>query len=211
MQRLLIVSNRLPISVQKRGRKLHFEPSVGGLATGIGSFYKSCNCVWIGWPGVDLQKIKGERKNIEASLLSENCCPVFLSRQDVEDYYQGFCNGTIWPLFHYSPLYPAYSKDLWQAYERVNEAFSNTVVEVAEDDDIIWIHDYQLMLLPKLIRERLPKATIGFFLHIPFPSFETFRLLPWRRQILDGLLGADLIGFHTYDYAQYFLDSRTQP
>jgi trehalose 6-phosphate synthase/phosphatase len=207
MQRLLIVSNRLPISVQKRRRKLHFEPSVGGLATGLGSFYKSWNSTWIGWPGIDVEKIKGERKEIETRLLAENYYPVFLSRRDVEDYYHGFCNGTIWPLFHYSSLYPIYSKDLWQTYERVNETFANAVVEVAKDGDIIWVHDYQLMLLPKLLRERLPKATIGFFLHIPFPSFETFRLLPWRRQILDGLLGADLIGFHTYDYAQYFLDS----
>ena len=114
---------------------------------------------------------------------------------------------TVLSLFHYGPLYAVYSKDLWQAYERVNEAFVEAVVEVAKDGDIIWVHDYHLMLLPKLIRERLPKATIGFFLHIPFPSFETFRLLPWRKQILNGLLGADLIGFHTYDYTRHFLDS----
>lgn len=207
MQRLVIVSNRLPVSVQKRKRKWHLEPSIGGLATGLGSFYKQYNSIWIGWPGIDREKIQGEKKDIEARLLSENCYPVFLLHRGVEDYYHGFCNGTIWPLFHYVPLYAVYSKDLWQAYERVNEAFVEAVVEVAKDGDIIWVHDYHLMLLPKLIRERLPKATIGFFLHIPFPSFETFRLLPWRKQILNGLLGADLIGFHTYDYTRHFLDS----
>ena len=207
MQRLLIVSNRLPVTVQRRKRKLYFEPSVGGLATGLGSFYKSYQSIWVGWPGISREKIKGEEKDIKAALLPESCYPVFLSERDIEDYYHGFCNRTIWPLFHYFPLYAVYSKDLWQAYERVNQAFANAVVEVAEDGDVIWIHDYHLMLLPKLIRERLPKATIGFFLHIPFPSFEIFRLLPWREQILGGLLGVDLIGFHTYDYAQHFLDS----
>jgi len=207
MQRVLIISNRLPVSVEKRKEGLHFEPSVGGLATALGAFYKSPNSIWIGWPGINLEKIKGEEWNIEARLLSESCYPVFLPEQDVEDFYHGFCNETIWPLFHYFPVYAVYNPDHWQAYERVNQAFANTVAEVAKDDDIIWIHDYQLMLLPKLVRERLPKATIGFFLHIPFPSFEVFRLLPWRRQILNGLLGTDLIGFHTYDYAQHFLNS----
>ena len=206
MQRLLIVSNRLPVSVEKKKGNLHFEPSVGGLARGLGSFYKSYNSIWIGWPGIGQEKIKGEEKDIEARLLSEGCYPVFLSEHDIEDYYHGFCNRTIWPLFHYFPLYAVYSKDLWQAYERVNQAFANAVVEVAEDGDIIWVHDYHLMLLPELIRERLPKAAIGFFLHIPFPSFEIFRLLPWREQILGGLLGADLAGFHTHDYAQHFLE-----
>ena len=206
MQRLLIVSNRLPVSVEKGKRGLRFEPSIGGLATGLKSFYKSRNSTWIGWPGINLEKIRGEKQDIEARLLSENCYALFLSRHDIEDYYHGFCNETVWPLFHYCPQYTMYSKDLWHAYERVNEVFANAVAEVAEHGDIIWIHDYHLMLLPKLIRERLPEATVGFFLHIPFPSFEIFRLLPWRGQILDGLLGADLIGFHTYDYAQHFLD-----
>jgi len=207
MPRLLIVSNRLPISVEKRRGRLHFEPSIGGLATGLKSFYKSYNGAWIGWPGINLGKIKEEKQDVEARLLAESCRPVFLSQRDIEDYYHGFCNKTIWPLFHYYPVYTIYSKDLWQAYERVNEVFANAVAEIAERGDIIWIHDYQLMLLPKLVRERLPEATIGFFLHIPFPSFEIFRLLPWRRQILNGLLGADIIGFHTYDYAQHFLNS----
>ena len=207
MPRLLIISNRLPVSVEKRRGRLRFEPSVGGLATALGAFYKSHSGVWIGWPGIELEKIGEEKQEVEARLSTESCYPVFLSQQDIEDYYHGFCNGTIWPLFHYFPEYTVYSQDFWQAYERVNQVFANAVADVAEQGDIIWIHDYHLMLLPKLIRERLPQATVGFFLHIPFPSFEIFRLLPWRRQILDGLLGAELIGFHTYDYAQHFLNS----
>ena len=207
MGRLLIVSNRLPISVEKRRGKLGFEPSVGGLATALGAFYKSHDSTWIGWPGIEPEKIRGEEQDVRASLSAESCYPVFLSQHDIEDYYHGFCNGTIWPLFHYFPVYALYNPEFWQAYERVNEIFANAITEVAGEGDIIWIHDYHLMLLPRLVRERLPQATVGFFLHIPFPSFEIFRLLPWRRQILDGLLGADLIGFHTYDYAQHFLNS----
>ena len=207
MQRLVIVSNRLPVSVEKRKRGLRFEPSIGGLATGLKSFYKSYNSTWIGWPGINLEKILDEKQEIAATLLSESCYPVFLSQHDIEDYYHGFCNKTLWPLFHYYPSYTVYSKDLWEAYERVNRVFADAVAEVAKPGDIIWIHDYQLMLLPKLVRERFPGATVGFFLHIPFPSFEVFRLLPWRRQLLNGLLGADLVGFHTYDYAQHFLNS----
>jgi trehalose 6-phosphate synthase/phosphatase len=206
MQRLLIVSNRLPLTIQEKKGDLHVEPSVGGLATGLRSWYKSYPSVWIGWAGIGRKQMKRE-KDIMARLLSENCHPVSLSQQDVEAYYQGICNRTIWPLFHYFPLYAEYSEDFWQAYERVNTAFANVVSGIARPNDIIWIHDYHLMLLPKLLRERLPKATVGFFLHIPFPSFEIFRLLPWRRQILEGLLGADLVGFHTYDYTGHFLDS----
>ena len=206
MDRMLIVSNRLPFTVQERKGELQIEPSVGGLATGLSSWYKSLNSVWIGWPGIGRKKMKRE-KDILAKLLSENCHPVSISQQDVEAYYNGLCNRTIWPLFHHFPLYTEYDEHFWQAYERVNMAFANVVVGVAKPDDMIWVHDYHLMLLPKLLRERLPKATVGFFLHIPFPSFEIFRLLPWRNQILEGLVGADLVGFHTYDYAGHFLES----
>lgn len=208
MSRLLIVSNRLPVNVAKKERGIRFESSVGGVATGLDSFYKSRESMWIGWSGITLDKVRvDEVQEIGERLKEGNCHPVFLSRQDADNYYYGFCNKTIWPLFHHFPLYTSYRKSFWEAYKRVNRSFCHAVVRVAQPDDMIWVHDYQLMLLPGLIRRELPDAAIGFFLHIPFPSFEVFRLLPWRRQIIEGFLGADLIGFHTSDYALHFLDT----
>jgi len=139
--------------------------------------------------------------------MSENCHPIFLSKRQVEQYYYGFSNRIVWPLFSYFPTYVIYKEAFWKAYIEVNKAFCEVTVKLAKPDDRIWVHDYHLMLLPKLIREILPQATIGFFLHTPFPSFELFRLFPWRTSILEGILGADLVGFHTYDYVRYFLDS----
>jgi len=211
MSRLLIISNRLPVSVAKRANNLSFQPSVGGLATGLTSFRDSHQSQWIGWPGIAKDKISEQQKQeITDKLKKENCHSVFLSTKDVRNFYYGFCNKTIWPLFHYFPLYTAYEEPYWQTYRNVNKAFCETVIKIAKPDDCIWIHDYQLMLLPQLIRQKLPNAQIGFFLHIPFPSFELFRLLPWRKEILKGLLGADLIGFHTYDYVRHFLSSTTR-
>jgi trehalose 6-phosphate synthase/phosphatase len=208
MSRLLIVSNRIPVSVVKKKGELHFEPSAGGVATGLNSFYKTHNSVWIGWPGITREKVREKEKDqIREELARENCHPVFFSTKDAENYYQGFCNKTVWPLFHHFPLYTSYSKSFWESYRRVNQSFRDVVLEVAQPGDTIWVHDYQLMLLPGLVREQLPYASIGFFLHIPFPSFEVFRLLPWRKEIIAGMLGADLVGFHTNDYVLYFLDS----
>jgi len=208
MGRSLIVSNRLPVSVTKRANELRFQPSVGGLATGLASFRESHQSQWIGWPGIATDKIsQQEKREISNKFKKQNCHSVFLSAMDIRNFYYGFCNKTIWPLFHYFPLYTAYEDQCWQAYKNVNNAFCEMVIKIAKPDDYIWIHDYQLMLLPQLVRRKLPNAQIGFFLHIPFPSFELFRLLPWRKEILKGLLGADLIGFHTYDYVRHFLNS----
>ncbi|HEX15863.1 MAG: bifunctional alpha,alpha-trehalose-phosphate synthase (UDP-forming)/trehalose-phosphatase [Deltaproteobacteria bacterium] len=209
MRRLLIVSNRLPVIVEKRRKKFHLQPSVGGLATGLGSFYQSYNSVWIGWPGIASERIEdGEAGDLTERLWEEfRCKPVFLSQREVEAFYHGFCNHTLWPLFHYFTQHAFYRREHFEFYKRVNAAFCKAVLEEVQEGDIIWIHDYHLMLLPKLLREEVPRATIGFFLHIPFPSFEIFRLLPWRKELLEGLMGADLLGFHTYDYARHFLAS----
>jgi len=209
MERMIIVSNRLPVTVAKRKDDLSFNSSVGGLATGLGSFYNFYKGIWVGWVGISSERFnEKERKIIKTKLIREfSCYPVLLTQKDVDLYYNGFCNKTIWPLFHYFIQYAIFDKKLWDAYKRVNEIFCDIISEIANANDIIWIHDYHLMLLPELIREKLPDAKIGFFLHIPFPSFEIFRLLPWRREILDGLLGADLIGFHTYSYVKHFLES----
>jgi trehalose 6-phosphate synthase/phosphatase len=209
MGRLLIVSNRLPVTVEKRKNSLQFTKSTGGLATGLASFYESYESVWIGWPGITGEKItKEDRRDIHDELRSRfSCYPVFLSQNQVEKYYLGFSNKTLWPLFHYFTQYVIHDKDLWEAYKQVNGLFGEVVSRIAKKDDIIWVHDYHLLLVPKMIREVLPEATIGFFNHIPFPSFEIFRLLPWREEILEGVLGSDLIGFHTDDYTRHFLSS----
>ncbi|PKK85799.1 MAG: bifunctional alpha,alpha-trehalose-phosphate synthase (UDP-forming)/trehalose-phosphatase, partial [Thermoplasmata archaeon HGW-Thermoplasmata-1] len=207
MGKIIIVSNRLPITVRRKGKGTQYEASVGGLATGMSSIYKKQDNIWIGWPGVIQETLGGKEKEIRTRLESEKYMPIFLSKEDVKNFYQGFCNGIIWPLFHYFPQHPVYDKKLWNSYKRMNNMFCDEVLKVAESGDTVWIHDYHLMLLPQLIRERLPDAEIGFFLHIPFPAFELFQLLPWRTEILNGLLGSDLIGFHTHDYMNHFLDS----
>ena len=209
MHRLLIVSNRLPITIEKRNESFRFRPSVGGLATSLSSFYKSYHSIWIGWPGLPSDKIdRRTKRKIREKLKNDfDAYPVFLSRKYIEMYYSGYCNKTIWPLFHGFMQYAVYDKYLWESYKLVNKIFCNRIMRIVKPNDTIWIHDYHLMLLPKLIREKLPKISIGFFLHIPFPSYEIFRLLPSRKEILEGILGADLIGFHTYDYARHFLSS----
>ncbi len=208
MHRLIVISNRLPVSTTKDSAGIHFSRSIGGLATGLASFGQSHEMLWIGWPGITSEKLThNEKTQVAERLAKENCHPVHLSRKQIKNYYEGFSNKTIWPLFHYFSLYTVYEEQFWQAYKQVNSTFCDAIVEVADAQDQIWIHDYQLMLLPELIRRKLPEAQIGFFLHIPFPSFELLRLLPWRSELLHGILGADLIGFHTYDYVRHFLSS----
>jgi trehalose 6-phosphate synthase/phosphatase len=206
-KRILIVANRLPVVITRKGKNLKVRESPGGLATGIRSLEKMVEPILIGWPGL-WPSHKGERKSIENELTkSYKSYPVFLSPLELEKYYYGFSNRTIWPLFHYFSTYSTYEESEWKVYEKVNRKFLRKVEEIARPQDVFWVHDYHLMLLPKLIKERFPKSSIGFFLHIPFPSSEIFRLLPWRQEILEGLLGADLIGFHTYEYARHFLSS----
>ncbi|MCI0481409.1 MAG: bifunctional alpha,alpha-trehalose-phosphate synthase (UDP-forming)/trehalose-phosphatase [Candidatus Dadabacteria bacterium] len=209
MKRLLIVSNRLPVSIEKGKGSLDYKQSVGGLATAVGSFYREYSSLWIGWPGITSDKItKGEREEIARSLANTyKSHPVFLSQKALERFYYGFSNKTLWPLFHYFPLNTVYDEEFWKDYIKVNADFCTAVTEVARPGDVVWIHDYHLLLLPRMIKEQLPDTSIGFFLHIPFPSFELFRLLPWRKEILNGMLGADLVGFHTYEYAQHFMKS----
>ena len=208
MGRLLVIANRLPFSITKRAGKFTFRPSAGGLAVGLSSLPESYERLWIGWPGITNEKLTHHDKDqIREKLAEEKCLPVFLSEKQIERYYLGFSNKTIWPLFHYFPTRTVWEDSFWKAYQQVNQAFFETVAGIAEPGDCIWIHDYQLMLLPQLLREKFPDLEIGFFLHIPWPSFELFRLLPWREEILTGILGADLIGFHTYDYVRHFLSS----
>ncbi len=175
---------------------------------GLSSLPDSFERLWIGWPGLENEKLSNDDRNhITDVLADEKCIPVFLSKKQIERYYLGFCNKTIWPLFHYFLTRTIWEERFWQSYKQVNQAFCREVLKIAKPGDSIWVHDYQLMLLPQLLRKELPDVEIGYFLHIPWPSFELFRLLPWREEILSGLLGADLIGFHTYDYVRHFLSS----
>jgi len=203
--KLIIVSNRLPMTVSREEGGFSFRPSVGGLATGLASFHRGYESVWVGWPGLNREDLhEKEDRELRRGLEGEGCLPVLLGREAFDLFYRGFCNNTLWPLFHYFVQYIEYRDEYWEAYKRVNQAFADAVLEVAGPEDTIWIQDYHLLLLPGLLRQRLPRATIGFFLHIPFPSSEVFRLLPWREELLENLLGADLIGFHTYDYLRHF-------
>ncbi|WP_114750984.1 bifunctional alpha,alpha-trehalose-phosphate synthase (UDP-forming)/trehalose-phosphatase [Pleomorphovibrio marinus] len=206
MAKTIIVSNRLPVSLQHKFGKFEFKPSAGGLATGLGSIYKEGDNIWIGWPGNDVED-PGQRQEVAEELQKLKMAPVFLSKEDVELYYEGFSNDTIWPAFHYFTQYINYHDEYYEAYKRVNRKFCDAILEKADPEDTIWVHDYQLLLLPMMLREALPKSTIAFFQHIPFPSYEIIRMLPWRREILEGMVGADLIGFHTYDDMRHFLSA----
>jgi trehalose 6-phosphate synthase/phosphatase len=208
MAKTIIVSNRLPLQIKKKDKNFEFTPSVGGLATGMKSVHESADSLWIGWTGLDQEDISKEQvPKIKESLLKEKCVEVNLTHDEVQRYYYGFSNRTLWPLFHYFTEYTEFESNFWEAYKKVNQKFAKAVLSVLSRDDTIWIHDYQLLLLPKMIKEKMPNVSVGFFLHIPFPSFEVFRILPWREEILNGMLGADLLGFHTYNYERHFLSS----
>jgi trehalose 6-phosphate synthase/phosphatase len=213
-QRLVVVSNRLPFTIRENEGRLQFSESAGGLVTGLKAALEavapatlqSRGYLWVGWPGTAIaENWHAEIRRRAAAEFS--CHPVFLSEQEMDRFYFGFCNKTIWPQFHYFPSYTVYSDEYWEQYRHINQVFCDSLLEVIRPDDTVWVHDYHLMLLPQLLKEKLPNTHIAFFLHIPFPSFEIFRLMPggWRREILAGMLGADLIGFHTYEYTQHFL------
>ena len=205
MGKTIIISNRLPIKIERSKNSLKYKTSEGGLATGLNSFFRQGDNLWIGWPGLAVEKAK--ESEVYSKLTEQHMKPVFLSNEEIEDFYEGFSNETLWPNFHYFNQHTVYKEKYWLAYQRVNQKFAKIVAEELEDDDTLWINDYQLLLLPQIIRIIKPNSTIGFFLHIPFPSYESFRRLPWRRELLNGMLGSDFLGFHTYDDMRHFLSS----
>ena len=208
MNRLILVSNRLPVNVKISDSVVEYRESLGGLATAMKSFYRGYDSVWVGWPGITPDDYPDDViDDISEGLRDRRCEGVFFSKEDLEGYYDGFSNRTVWPLFHYFLTYTRMDAGDWESYKKVNRAFADKVLEIAIEKDTIWIHDYHLFLVPLMLREKLPSVNIGFFLHIPFPSSEVFRLLPWRNEILEGILGSDLIGFHTYDYVLHFTSS----
>ncbi|HYG19372.1 MAG TPA: bifunctional alpha,alpha-trehalose-phosphate synthase (UDP-forming)/trehalose-phosphatase, partial [Ohtaekwangia sp.] len=212
-RRLILVSNRLPYQLQEKKSKIVLKESDGGLVSALKSFFEGSDSktmfgekLWIGsadFPESRWQKYVSKEQP-GATFKVE---PVFIETKTYNRYYNGFCNATIWPLFHYFPSIVEYDENNYKSYEEVNRIFADKLEAVIKPGDVLWIHDYQLFLLPAMIREKFPELTIGFFLHIPFPTFEIFRLLhrPWKERIIKGLLGADLIGFHTNEYVQHFL------
>ena len=207
MGKLIIVSNRLPVTIDRSDGELIYFPSAGGLATGLNSLKDSLDRKWVGWPGKAIAD-EWERAAIRKDLDGDGLVPVFLDDDDIRDFYGGFSNKVVWPHFHYFTQYTDYTHaEYWEAYERVNTRFAEAVLPLIEPGDTVWVHDYQLLLLPGLIRAQRAEVAIGFFLHIPFPSYEIFRILPWREELLEGMLGADLIGFHTFGYMRHFLSA----
>ena len=207
-KKLIIVSSRLPVSVRRVDGVITIERSTGGLATALGSLTPSQSHLWIGWPGIASDDLsEAERSHITRELLAIHCKPVFLTQHQIDTFYAGYSNAMLWPIFHYFPERALFRKEFWDGYQEVNALFANTIIASSNKTDQLWVHDYQLMLVPRYIRAAYPHASIGFFLHIPFPSFELFRQIPERSELLQGLLGADVIGFHTYDYARHFLSS----
>jgi len=208
MSKNIIVSNRLPVQIVLENEKLEVTPSVGGLATGMKSVHQDGDGIWIGWSGLDSDNLtKKQETDVDKALLEEKCVAVALNQHDIDEFYLGFSNKTLWPLFHYFTEYTEFDNDQWLSYKEVNQKFADVVLANSKDGDTIWVHDYQLLLLPQLLKDERPNSKIGLFLHIPYPSFEIFRIFPWREQLLRGMLGSDLIGFHTYDYERHFISS----
>lgn len=204
--KLYIIANRLPVKVADTNGTFVFSRSEGGLATGLDSLQTSYEKHWIGWPGICTNEEK-DQQEINEKLQEMNFHPVFLSEKQIENYYEGYSNSTIWPLCHYFYAYTLYKNCFWQSYQQVNRLFCEEICRLIRPGDKVWIQDHQLMLLPGMLRKIYPELSIGYFHHIPFPSYELFRILPERAEILKGLLGADFIAFHTHDYMRHFISA----
>ena len=204
-KRLIIVSNRLPVSLSREDGRWQVQPSAGGLVTALGPVLRNRGGVWVGWPGItDLPE---SREVLERATqgIGYTLVPVNLSDEELSQYYYGFSNEVIWPLFHSLQSICNYDPAYWQTYQNVNRKFAQIVADHARPDDYLWIHDYQLMNLAQELRALGTSVPLGFFLHIPFPPPDIFHKLPWRRQLLESLLAFDLLGFQTQRHRRNFL------
>ncbi|KAK3025493.1 hypothetical protein RJ639_041574 [Escallonia herrerae] len=215
-QRLLVVANRLPVSAVRRGEETwSLEMSSGGLVSALLGV-KEFEARWIGWAGVNVPDEVGQ-KALTKALAEKRCIPVFLDEEIVHQYYNGYCNNILWPLFHYLGL-PQEDRlattrsfqSQFAAYQKANQMFADVVSEHYEEGDVVWCHDYHLMFLPECLKRYDRKMKVGWFLHTPFPSSEIHRTLPSRSELLRAVLAADLVGFHTYDYARHFVSACTR-
>ncbi len=204
-RRLVVASNRLPINLKITDKGIHTQVSSGGLVSALGGLQGDREFSWVGWPGSVIPAKK--QAEVKENLAEQNLWPVFLSRPQEEHYYQRICNQTLWPMFHYFTDLAANSPESWDHYLEVNRLFAAAILEVCEPGCQVWVQDFHLMLVPEMLRQAQPDLEIGFFLHIPWPSSEIYRLLPLREALLHGLLGADYIAFHTNDYASHFRTS----
>ncbi len=205
--RLLIVSNRLPVTIHQDGDEFTVERSSGGLATALSHPHAAGSSLWLGWPGSAYESDADRRRLTRLLHDTYRFSPVYLTDEQVQRYYYGFSNGALWPLCHFFEAHVVYDDEEWEAYVQVNRLFCDAVAEEVRGDELIWVHDYHLFLLPDMLRQRFPEARIGFFLHTPFPPSELFRVLPCREVLLRGLLGADVVGFQTFNNLQNFLYS----
>jgi trehalose 6-phosphate synthase len=196
---MIVVSNRLPVdATENEDGSIAWRLAPGGLVTALEPFMREHASTWVGWAGIsDLVLDPFDRDGVK--LVS-----VTLSENDLELFYEGFSNDTLWPLYHDVIEAPSYHRTWWEVYRSVNQRFADVVAAEAAEGATVWIHDYQLQLVPQMLRAARPDLTIGFFLHIPFPAYGLFSQLPWRRQIIEGLLGADLVGFQRHQDADNF-------
>ena len=219
-RRLIVVSNRLPLSIIRDADSggLSYRMSSGGLVTALNGVKDDMSFLWVGWVGTEIAE---DEQDMVLSKIkddyNDSLRPVFIDDDLAELYYNGFSNDVLWPLFHYQPL-PSFKQgderkfnvQTWDAYLAANQKFAEVISQIYQPGDVIWVHDYHLMVLPSILRKRIPQCKIGWFLHVPFPSSEVYRMLPVRKEILEGVLSSDLVGFHTYDYARHFLTSCTR-
>jgi trehalose 6-phosphate synthase len=187
--KLVVAAHRLPVAWDEESEAWSASP--GGLVSALAPVLRERGGVWVGWNGGP----GGRSRAFRAAGIQNR--PVVLSEEEIEDHYDGFCNGTIWPLYHDAIRPLEFHRHWWRPHIEVNDRFAKVVARAAGPHDTIWIHDYQLQLVPAMVRRRVPEASIGFFLHIPFPPLDIFERLPWRAQVLEGLLGADYLGFQT--------------
>ena len=203
MSKIILVSNRLPVKMDQNGQPVR---TTGGLASALQAIESDDEKVWVGWSGEPEEEIEN-KDALTNQLRNLKIEPVYLDEETVEGFYEGYSNGTLWPLLHYMSQRASFDVSWADAYRRANEKFAEAVLRVAEDGDLVWIHDYHLFLLPALLRKANSNLRIGFFLHTPFPSSAIFRIIPERDELLLGLLGADFIGFHTFNYLRHFRSS----